>query len=471
MSKFFLPGGAEAKRLLMKRHARFNGGSGGTPPAEEPTAEQKLVTTITERVKAELQTRGIGANLQAAVLEILTGEASPIKGMNLEALRKIDADFNGSAMQTSVTKLAGEVEKLRQQRATGEVEKQERHAPLKRLLKDPKVLDKIERAFNSRDNQIQIVYNTRAAVAMNIVDGVTVVDGDIPEDILNSFSVDSFVKKRRPSEYIFDFVTRRTVPSITEYKTWIEESGEEGAFAVISEGVVKPLVSKSVIRNTAKYRKIAGKRIYTEEFKKFRNEIYNILEDLFNDKLMRDYAAILVTSLNLAAAGYVGSALDDQYEFPTDYHAIAAVAAQIEGLDFFPDMLVINPQDKWRIGMAQDSQGRFLINIPIINPQTGVTSILGFNVVTSNRMEVGSFILGESGLYKVEDEPVTTRMGYGVTVTGSSPVTAVVSDFDNNQFRIISETFFHNYIASNHDGAFVKAAFADVKAALQAPAI
>lgn len=311
-----------------------------------------------------------------------------------------------------------------------------------------------------------ITINTRAAIIMKMDDAITE-PALMPDDIIESFSLDTFIKKRRATEYLWELVSRRTVSEITEYKSWLEEGNEEGAFAIVAEGAVKPLVSKKLVRNFTKYRKIAGKRVYTEEFAKFRKEAFNIIEDLFNDKLLRDYNAVLVTSLLAVAATYAGTTLDGQYANPTDYHAVGAVASQIETLEFNPDLLIMHPQDKWRIGLAQATDGHFFVNIPVYNP-SGTVTMMGFRVFTSTKMTPGEAILGESGLYKVEDEPIQIRMGYGIDVVkdGGGFVTDVTSDVDTNRFRIIAETYFHNYIGSSNIGSFVKFSFASVKAAL-----
>ncbi|KAI0243873.1 hypothetical protein L0F63_006392 [Massospora cicadina] len=85
---------------------------------------------------------------------------------------------------------------------------------------------------------------------------------------------------------------------------------------------------------------------------------------------------------------------------------------------------------------------------------------------------MGTFTLGESRVWKIEDEPITLKVGYGTTVVMNEGGTAVVSvedDLDHNRFRVIGEMFFLNYIASNHAGFFVTASFASVKAALTTP--
>lgn len=421
--------------------------------------EAKLLEKIKGNIGTEIEKRGYanGAAIETAI------EAA-LKGLNLEALRKYEE--NTKASEEVVRKLASEFEKVKNQRDAG--------APRIKTEKIKELVEanfgEIEKLMRSKNVHQTIVLNTRAAAIMTMDNAIDVSAVTIPEDLIESFSVDSFIKKRRPTEWIFELVSRRTVAAITEYKTWLEEGAEDGAFAVIAEGVVKPLMSKSLVRNISKYRKIAGKRVYTEEFQKFRQEAMSIIEDLFNDKIIRDYNAVLVTSVMAKAASYVGTALDDQYTAPTDYHAIGAVAAQIETLEFYPDLLLLNPQDKWRIGLQQDTSGAFFVGIPVYNP-AGTVTMMGFRVFASNRITVGTAILGESGLYKVEDEPIQIRMGYGIDVVKdvNGFVKEVTSDIDTNRFRIIAETFFHDYIGTNHLGSFVSFNFNTVKAALLKP--
>lgn len=319
----------------------------------------------------------------------------------------------------------------------------------------------------SKSREGAVILSLKAPAVMALSNTITG-DNLLPDTLIESFSISAFVPKRQPREYVFDIASRRTVANISEFKTWLEEGNEQGAFAIVAEGAVKPLVSYSLVRNSSQVRKVAAKYVVTEEFAKFRPEAYAIIQRLINQKILRDYAAILTTDLIADAAPYVGSALDDQYPAAkvTDYHAIAAVAAQIEALNFMPDVLIMNPQDKWRIGMLSNADGTFYLTIPFTSPN-GETKLMGFNVRTSTRIPVGNFILGESQLWEIEEEALTIRMGYGIDVTTvGGNVTAVVGDFDTNKFRVIVETFFHNFIGTNNIGSFVYANFAAVKAAV-----
>lgn len=389
----------------------------------------------------------------------MLGEDGKLKFDAEKLVEMLGEDENG--VRSILKKQGEEINALKERNKKGELESRS----LKDVLNDK--MDDIKNVFNKREGSIKL--NVRAA-AVHTVDNSITGEVLLPDDLIESFSLGQFVEKRQVREYIFDVASRRTVAQIEQYKTWLEEGGEEGAFALVAEGALKPLVSMSLVRNHSEYNKVAARYVVTEEFQKFRQNAYAIIGRLINQKLLRDYANILTTNLIAGAAPYTASALDDQYDpaLLTDYHAIAAVAAQIEALDFMPDVLVLNPQDKWRIGMQQNTEGSFYLTIPMTDPN-GETRMMGFLVRTSNRMPAGQFLLGESGLWEIEDEALSIRMGYGVEVTKDGTGTNVVEvedDLSHNRFRVIVETYFHDYIASNNEGSFVYANFDTVKAAL-----
>ena len=435
---------------------------------EEKVAHDALLEKVKETAKAEIETRGY--QNKESVQALLD---TALKGLPMEALRA----FDGEKLNTSIKNIAAELEKVKQIRA-GELDGNEKELiqrSLNSLLfpEDGKQSD-VELMMRSKGGAglKEVVLNIRSAANMQTDN--TINENNFPLAMIESFNViDGVVKKRRGTQYIFDIADVTTVAELEEYTTWLEEGNSEGAFAIVAEGAVKPLVSYALVRNFAKAKKVAAKYVITEEFAKFRKKALSIIQNLINDKILRDYAAILTTDLQALAASYVGTSLDDTFVAPNDYDAIGAVAAQIETLNFFPDLLIIHPQDKWRLSLEKDSQGRYFMMIPMYNPD-GLVTMMGFRVLTSTYQTIGTFTLGESGLFKIEQESLTIRLGYGIdyttaTVSGTSVVTAVSSDFDNNRMRIIVENFFKDYIATNNIGSFVTASFATVKAALLKP--
>jgi len=439
--------------------------------AEEKVAHDALLEQVKSVAKSEIETRGFqNADSVNALI------AKSLEGLNIEQLRSYD----GEKIQTTLNSIAGELEKVKNIRVGSDLDAN-RNA-LKQavdMLMSPKAdgsASDVELMMRDKGNggTKEIVLNIRAAA--NMTTDNTINENSYPAEMIESVSlIDGVVKKRRGEQYIFDIADRRIVANIDQYTSWLEEGTEEGAFAIVAEGAVKPLVSTALVRNFAEAKKIAGKTVITEEFAKWRPKAWQAIQDLLRDKLQRDYSALLTTDLNAQAASYVGTSLDDTIVTPTDFDAIGAVAAQIETLNFFPDVLILHPQDKWRLVLQKDSENRYYMLVPFVDAD-GVVRMMGFRVVTSTYQTPGTFTLGESGLFKIEEETITIRLGYGIDVTtgtigtsGGTAVTSVTSDFDNNRMRMIIETFFKDWIATNHIGSFVRASFATVKAALLKP--
>lgn len=450
-------------------------------PSPGSPEEVALLEKITARVKTEIETRGYQ---DAAAVQALVNTA--LNHASLEALRKYDE--GGEALPDTVKKIAAELEKVKNIRAQGAELTTEEKSFLRRSMhallfpeknengstsaekEGTSVVEMIMRNKGNGPEGKNVVLNIRAAATMTTSN--TIDENNYPLEMIESMNMLSeVVKIRRGTQYIFDFASVSTVTELEEYTTWLEEGDEQGAFAIVTEGAVKPLVSAALVRNYAKAKKVAAKTVITEEFVKWRKKAWTAIQNLLNDKIARDYAAILTIDLQAQAASYVGTSLDGTFVDPNDYDAIGAVAAQIETLNFFPDLLIIHPQDKWRLSLQKDSEGRYYMMIPMYTPD-GMVAMMGFRVLTSTYQTIGSFTLGESGLFKIEQETLTIRLGYGIdvtyaTVSATNVVVDVASDFDTNKMRMIIENYFKDYIATNHIGSFVTTTFAVVKAALQ----
>src|SRR5207237_9840824 len=112
----------------------------------------------------------------------------------------------------------------------------------------------------------------------------------------------------------------------------------------------------------------------------------------------------------------------------------------------------------WKIRLSKNANGTYLF--PVVT-QDGTTKVFEFNVIPSTYQAVGTAKMLETGLFKILEEPITIRTGYGITVTtstvsGTTVVTDVQGDLDTNRFRVIVETFFHDYLATNNIGSVVQ---------------
>jgi len=257
--------------------------------------------------------------------------------------------------------------------------------------------------------------------------------------------------KRRDRQYIDDIADVAVVANVPETFTFEEEGDEDGFIAVVNENGLKPQVQLTLIKNKVEAKKAAGFIVVTEELMKWRTRAWAAIQRLFRDKVMRDFQDQLTVSLLPNATSYIGTALDGTIDSPNDVDAIIAGIAQLESLNFYPDSVVMNPVDKWRISMLKDSNGAYLL--PLV-AQDGTFKITPLRIITTNKMEAGKFLMGESGIWKVEREEPQLRTGL------------VNDDLIHNRMTIVGELFFLSYVPSNNAGGFLLGDFNSIKEAL-----
>ena len=389
--------------------------------------------------------------------------------LNVAELNTLLADENEDGSIRSILKAQGE--KLNKINLDGKGKEMDFRKVFDVWLDKAQEVSKQERgqvALSLRGSDLKHLGLEKRAPEAHETGNGTIDSTDLPDDLIHSFSIGNFVEKRRPYEFIFDFANRTTTGKIEKYKFWQEEGNEEGAFAIVDEDGLKKLVQGKLVDNKTDAKKVAGKIIVTTEFEKWRGEALNTIRRLIREKLVRDYAVLVTNDVVANAPSYIGTDLDGTIpaDLLTDYHAIGALSAQIETLEFMPDTLFIHPQDKWRLGLSQDKDGAFYLNIPA--GTAGIPNMLGFNVITSTRVTKGSFGLAESGLWNLEEEAIRMIAGYGINVTkDGANVTEVEHDLDHNRFRVILEMFFYSYIGSNNLGSYAFDEFDTIKAALE----
>lgn len=261
-----------------------------------------------------------------------------------------------------------------------------------------------------------------------------------------------FYYTRRGRQYIRDVADVRRVGRVPTTMEFWEEGAEDGAFAVVAENGLKPLVDVSLVLNMAKKKKAAGMMTLTEEVIMDSDELALNLERLFVDKLWRDYEDGLTKSLLGSAASYASTSLDGTIENPNDFDAISAAALQVASLNFRPTDLILNTSDAYAMSLIKDGVGRYIL--PVVT-DGGQLNIRSLRVTTTTKLAQGEFLVGEYGTWKVREGEAILRSGLNE------------DDFKYNRMSFIGEVFYNSYIPTNHAGAWVKGDFASIKEALK----
>lgn len=397
-------------------------------------------------------------------------EKAFVKGLS-EALTKAfnEAKEDGQkAMQEALVKFAKENNVSKEEtekmaaalKAQGEALKALKENPAQRAVSGLKAafdanFDKLVDAIKSKkDNFVIKAVSEHTEGNIQTTENSITASGEavLPE---RSGVNDSVFLKRKGRQYIHDIANVTVVDDIPEDYSFYDEGDETGTIAVVTENGLKPQVHLKLVKNRVESQKAAGYIVVTEEMMKWRPMLWAQIQRLFSDKVYRDYEKKLTTDLIAKAAAYSNTAMDDIKAAPTDLDAIIAAVAQLEALNFMPDVLIINPNDKWKIAMTETTNGALIL--PYIT-NGGEFRPLGLRVITSTEMTAGTFMVGESGTWFVQEENPQMRTGL------------VNDDFIHNRMTIVGELFFLSYIPTSHTGSFVKATFTEVKEAMKAGA-
>lgn len=240
--------------------------------------------------------------------------------------------------------------------------------------------------------------------------------------------------------------------------TWVNRVDPDGGAAFIEEGAMKPLKDWNYETETSVAKKVAVScKVSTEMLSDapfMRAEIDRLLRaDLMakvDEKLLTGTGTSgEIKGITVEAAGYTTSELDDKINNPNYADAIRAAVLQLRMLNFTPNILFINPEDKAMIDLTKDTTGRY-ISAELL------AVIRGLTIIETTRVEKGKFLLMDSSKWMVRPYEAL-RLEYGWEN----------DDFRKNLVTVIAEMRLHSYHSEVDNGSIVYADFATVMAALE----
>ena len=258
---------------------------------------------------------------------------------------------------------------------------------------------------------------------------------------------------------IYDRVVKGSVsaPNVA----WVNRVNKEGGSAFIAEGALKPLMDWEYKQETANPKKIAVRtKVSTEMLEDFDfilSEIRRMmtldLREVIDEKLLTGAGnADEPKGITTAAGGYTSSALDDSVVMPNEADAIRAAMLQMRTLNFYPDVVFLNPAQKAMMDLTKTSQGNYI--------KVELDSVLAsLQIIETTRIEEGHFLLIDSSKWQVRPyNTITFRTGWEN------------DDFSKNLVTFICEQRLFDYWNSIDLGAFIYEDLDTVKAAIEKPA-
>ncbi len=250
----------------------------------------------------------------------------------------------------------------------------------------------------------------------------------------------------RPKPFILDFVNVGQTDSAV--LIWWDEVAKEGDFAVTAEGVLKPMVQYRFERKSADYKKGAGYSVMTDEFDRDFPGLVTLIKRLMQQDCRLKIGDIVLTDLLAAVSTFTYTGLNASIDNADNYAAIAAVIAQKQSFYFDgPNVLFLNQADAVKMRFTKASDGTYIMP----PADWGVDAI-----IIDPRITAGTFVVGDLSMFNVDFYgPVIVKIGY------------VNDDLIKNQYTVVVEQFFYDYISTNKKPAIVKGTFSTIKTALE----
>lgn len=227
---------------------------------------------------------------------------------------------------------------------------------------------------------------------------------------------------------------------------WINETGLTGAPTLVLEGAAKPLTSRTFKVEMSTAKKIAAGIQITEEFDTdlpyLSSQVKSLLQlDLvraFDDQIQADVisSASPFDFTTAGIGGYNLGALKGSIYDATLWDALTAMGLYPRINNFIPNVSLINPITWGKMQMGKDTVGRY--NYPSDDLISRINAQIG------NKLWPDNAIVGDLKQFKVlVYKDFVLKMGW------------INDDFIKNQFTIVSEVRFHDYISSARQKAIV----------------
>lgn len=253
--------------------------------------------------------------------------------------------------------------------------------------------------------------------------------------------------------------------TISKYITYIEQKNPDGGAGMTAEGALKTQadfdlveVSKAVKKVTA-FIKVSKEMIADIPF--MRNEIDTELMELVELKLDAQILSGDGTGDNLEgilqnATAWSAGGFALTIPTPNEFDVLRVAIAQIQGLEFNANYIVLHPEDCAKMELTKTSQGEYTYAMSYI--VDGIVRVKSIPVIENTGVTAGTFLVGDFSKSNLRiREDLNVQVGY------------VNDDFTKNLMTILCEARAVHYVKSNHYGAFVKGSFSTAKTALLKP--
>jgi len=216
---------------------------------------------------------------------------------------------------------------------------------------------------------------------------------------------------------------------------WVNETSVEGAAAAVQEGAAKPLWNTRFKVEMSTAKKIAAMSTITEEFDQDLPGFTTIVQRLLTEEVSRKWDDAVYAAVILAATGYTITGLNGQVDDSNLYDVLRSGIAQIGKNNYSANFIGINPVTFALVEMQKSATDRLYLLPPFL--QRIYPIMHEGNKVAENYALVGDILQYNVDVYK----DLVLKVGWNA------------DDFQRNQFSVIAEVRYHDYISDNRKPA------------------
>lgn len=229
------------------------------------------------------------------------------------------------------------------------------------------------------------------------------VDFEVGDNIVEETGI---VGIRYPENFILNYIPNRQVAKVPNQYRRVEQVSKQGLLTITAEGAVKPLISYDFVKTATDRDKAACRIEWSEEFEYDWEALFNEIVRMLETDAVREWQKMVLDAVFAVATPYVSSSLDGTLVNPDNGHVIIAAQAQMEALNYQPNLVLMNPADWTALSVQQDLDGK-----PVMLPYVGENDINGVRVVRNNQIPVGTAYVMDSTLFREQHGGFIFRSG------------------------------------------------------------
>jgi hypothetical protein len=310
---------------------------------------------------------------------------------------------------------------------------------LEQLISEPKTLEAIKAVQKAGTGNVEI---SLAGVAFKTAGSTSVGNSVQPMSnppnspflpTVNVLDATNFYGIVYNPNFIINYVSRGRTN--TSRLAWVNETSVEGAATQVQEGAPKPMWNTRFKVEMSEAKKTAAMSTITEEFDQDLPGFTTIVQRLLTETVGRKWDDDVYAAVIAAATGYTITGLNGKIDDANYYDALRAGIAQIGKNNFNANFIGVNPVTGALIDMQKSATDRLYLQPPFL--QRIMSILREGNKVTEDKALVGDISQFNVDVYK----DMVLKIGYNA------------DDFQRNQFSVIAEVRYHDYISTNRKPA------------------